>query len=121
MDADGIRELFADVMPVRVRRMFGGHGIYDGEVMFALETDGELYLKADSLSEQAFAAAGSAAFVYTRGGKPLTMSYWRLPDAALDDGEELRIWAKLALAAARRSGAARPLRRRGLPVPAHPR
>ena len=28
------------------------------------------------------------------------MSYWSMPDAALDDSEELKIWAELAFAAA---------------------
>jgi len=119
MDAEGLRELFEPVMPVRVRRMFGGHGVYDGEIMFALEQDGEIYLKADSESEGRFIAAGSSPFVYSRGAKPFQMSYWRLPEAAFDDEEVLREWAGLALDAARR--AARPVRRRGSPSRAHPR
>lgn len=111
MDAEGIRELFASVLPVRVRRMFGGHGIYDGDTMFALEQGGEVYLKADAESENRFVAAGSSPFVYSRGAKPFQMSYWRLPEAALDDEDALREWTLLALAAARRG--ASPLRRRG--------
>jgi len=111
MNADGLHEVFASVMPVRVRRMFGGHGIYDGEIMFALEQQGEIYLKADAESEARFAAAGSEPFVYSRGAKPFAMSYWRLPDAALDDEDALREWTMLALAAARRG--ASPLKPRG--------
>ena len=121
MDAEGIREVFADIMPVRVRRMFGGHGVYDGDIMFALEADGELYLKADALSQARFVAAGSSPFVYARGDKPFAMSYWRLPEAAFDDGDELRGWTELALSAARRAAAARPVRRRGSPAPGRPR
>ena len=37
MDAESIRDLFQELGPVRVRRMFGGQGIYAGERMFALE------------------------------------------------------------------------------------
>ena len=103
MDAEGLREVFASVMPVRVRRMFGGHGIYDGEIMFALEQEGEIYLKADAQSEGRFVAAGSSPFVYSRGAKPFAMSYWRLPDAALDDEDALREWTMFALEAARRA------------------
>ncbi|MGX5733437.1 TfoX/Sxy family protein [Bosea thiooxidans] len=120
MDADDLREVFVGVMPVRVRRMFGGHGIYDGEIMFALEQQGEIYLKADAESEGRFAAAGSAAFVYSRGAKPFAMSYWRLPDTALDDEDELRQWTGLALAAARRA-AASPLKPRGSRSRSRPR
>jgi DNA transformation protein and related proteins len=102
MDAEGIRELFADILPVRVRRMFGGHGIYDGETMFALEAGNEIWLKADAQSRPRFEAAGSAAFTYQKLGKPFAMSYWRLPDEALDDADALRDWTRLAVDAARR-------------------
>ena len=47
MDPEAICDLFVALGPVRTRRMFGGHGIYAGDLMFALETGGELYLKAD--------------------------------------------------------------------------
>ncbi|AMJ60187.1 TfoX/Sxy family protein [Bosea sp. PAMC 26642] len=114
MDADGIREVFAEIMPVRVRRMFGGHGIYDGETMFALEAGGEIYLKVDTQTESHFVAVGAAPFTYSRNGEPFAMSYWRLPDEAFDDGEALRAWTALALAAARR--VVRPVRRRASPV-----
>jgi DNA transformation protein len=120
MDAEGIRELFADVLPVRVRRMFGGHGVYDGERMFALEAGGELWLKADVQSAARFAAAGSAQFTYAKNGKPFAMSYWRLPEAALDDVDALRDWTQAAIEAARRG--ANPVRRRASrPNPERPR
>jgi len=111
MDAGSIREVFAELMPVRVRRMFGGHGIYDGERMFALEAGGELYLKTDALTQGRFVAAGSAPFTYHKQGRAMPMSYWRLPEAALDDLDMLREWTGLALEAAGR--AAKSVRRRG--------
>ena len=40
MDADSIAELFHAFGPVLVKRMFGGYGVYCGEVMFALVADG---------------------------------------------------------------------------------
>lgn len=50
MDAEAIRDVFRSFGPVHIRRMFGGKGIYEGELMFALEAGGELYLKADEES-----------------------------------------------------------------------
>lgn len=83
--------------------MFGGHGIYRDGVMFALEAEGEIYAKADGETEGAFRAAGSAPFAYdTKDGRHVVMSYWRLPDEALEDPDALKHWAELALAAARR-------------------
>ena len=44
MDAEGIRDVFQAIGPVQIRRMFGGKGIYQDGLMFALEAGGELYL-----------------------------------------------------------------------------
>ena len=110
MDEAAIQDLFEEVGPVRCRRMFGGLGIYAGDVMFALEAGGELYLKADDGTRGAFEAAGSRPFAYEKDGRRVAMSYWRLPDGALDDPAEAARWARLALDAARR--AAKPGRRR---------
>ena len=104
MDPEAIRDLFAGIGPVRVRRMFGGQGIYLGDLMFALEAGGELYLKADDATVKAFRAAGSAPFLYERDGRRIEMSYWRIPAAAADDPDEASRWGRLALEAARRAG-----------------
>jgi DNA transformation protein len=105
MDADSIRDLFAALGPVRVRRMFGGQGVYCDDLMFALEAGGELFLKADERTAPAFAEAGSRQFTYLKDGRPTAMGYWRLPDAALDDPDEAAGWGRLAVEAARRAAA----------------
>jgi TfoX-like protein len=51
---DDIRELFCVFGPVEVRRMFGGAGIYAEGRMFALVSDGVIYLKADAHNAPAF-------------------------------------------------------------------
>lgn len=113
MHAEAIREIFADVLPVRVRMMFGGYGIYDGDLMFALAYDGEVYLKTSAATRPRFAAAGSAPFVYRARSRERDLGYWKLPDEALDDASLLRDWVELALQAARERKAAKPVRRRG--------
>ena len=111
MDPDAIRDLFASLGPLRIRRMFGAQGIYLGEVMFALAADGELYLKADAATLEAFRAAGSRPFSYLRQGRTARLNYWRMPDGAVDDPEEAARWARLALDAARRSSSSMPKKR----------
>lgn len=113
MDAEAIRDLFADILPVRVRMMFGGYGIYDRDLMFALAFDGEVYLKTSDATRPHFAAAGSAPFVYRARSRERDLGYWKLPEAAIDDSELLRGWVELALQAARERKAAKPVRRRG--------
>ena len=81
-----------------------GQGVYQDEVMFALVAYGELYLKVDAGTVEAFRAAGSSPFSYESRGRRTQMSYWRLPHAALDDPDEAARWGRLALETARRSG-----------------
>jgi DNA transformation protein len=80
--------------------------------MFALISDGELYLKADEETIPAFRAAGAGPFVYGARGRRVVMSYWRLPDRLLDEPEELAQWARAALRVAQRASAARRPRRK---------
>ena len=106
MDADAIREVFRSFGPVHIRRMFGGKGIYQDELMFALEAGGELYLKADEESVRAFQELGSRPFTFeTRDGRATLTSYWLMPESALDDPDEAREFATMALGAARRAKA----------------
>ncbi len=76
--------------------MFGGAGVYRDGLMFALVADNEVFLKADDASAPRFRAAGSRPFVYEKGGKQVDMSYFSVPDEALDEPERLKLWADLA-------------------------
>jgi DNA transformation protein len=103
-----LRELFAELGPVTIRAMFGGHGVYFDGRMIALVADQSVYLKVDDEARPRFEAAGSVPFVYAGKGKPVTMSYWLAPDGAMDDAHEMLSWARLADAAARRASAPKP-------------
>jgi DNA transformation protein and related proteins len=109
-----VEELFAGLGPVRIRRMFGGAGVYAGEVMFALIDDETIYLKTDEALKAKLAVEGSVAWVYSRApGKWEETSYWRLPEAALDDPDEASAWARKALAvAAAKAAQKKPKKRR---------
>lgn len=102
MQEADIHDVFAAFGPVRLRRMFGGTGIYADDVMIGLEASGEIYLKVDAISRPSFEAAGSRPFVYDKDGRTATMSYWLLPDEAREERDAVVPWARLALEAARR-------------------
>lgn len=104
---DFLEDLFAPLGGVAFRRMFGGYGIYRDGVMFALVTADVLYLKADAETVPVFEREGCGPFVYEARGRPVTMSYWRLPERLHDEPEEFRDWALAACAAAARAGEAR--------------
>ena len=113
MDTAGVAELFAPVLAVRTRRMFGGLGIYAGDAMFALAFDGEIFLKTTEATRPEFMAADSEPVRYAARSREREPGYWRLPAAAFDDDEVLRRYTELALAAVREAALKkeRPLRR----------
>ncbi|MDQ8023432.1 MAG: TfoX/Sxy family protein [Moraxellaceae bacterium] len=100
---DHVAELFAPLGQVRVKRMFGGAGVYCGDVMIALVAEDVLYLKTDDGNREDFESAGLEPFTYTARGKTTRMSYSRAPDDALESPALMRDWARGALAAALRS------------------
>ena len=107
-----LAELFEPVPGVTFRRMFGGLGVFQDGLMFALVARERLHFKADAESEPQFVAAGSEPFTYMGKGKEVRLGYWSAPDDALDDPELFEIWARRAIAAARRKNVAKPKRAR---------
>jgi len=97
-----LSELLEPMGRVTVRRMFGGHGVYIDGVFIAVVVDARPYFKADALTQGAFEAEHSERFVFDSRGKHVETSYWSLPESAFDSAEDMRPWARLALAAARR-------------------
>lgn len=97
-----LRELLEPLGRVGMRRMFGGHGVYVDALFIAIVIEGRLYLKVDEETRGPFQAAGSAPFVYQGKDKPVEMSYWSAPEEALDSPEQMRPWARMAIAAALR-------------------
>ena len=109
---DFVVELFAEFGAVRIRRMFGGAGLYAGELMFGLIDDETIFLKTDDALKAELQAHGSSPWIYSRApGKWEETSYWRLPETALDDPEAAAGWARKALAAASAKAAAKPRKR----------
>jgi DNA transformation protein len=103
-----VLDQLAGLGDVRSRRMFGGVGLYAGDVFFGLIDGGILYLKVDD----------STRARYTRRRlKPFTpdgmasMSYYPVPASILEDADALLVWAREAVGVAQRA-ATRPSKRR---------
>lgn len=96
-------ELMQSLGPVHAKGMFGGHGIFLGELMFGLVVDSTLYLKADKETENEFKEKGLEVFTYNKKGKEFKMSYYQAPEETLENSEEMSSWANKAYSVALRS------------------
>lgn len=110
---DFVRELFAGLGVIQIKRMFGGAGGYADGVMFLLIADDTIYLKTDASLKAELREEGSGPFVWApqngpRAGEQVEMSYWRLPDSALDDPDEAARWGRKALVIAIAKAKAKP-------------
>lgn len=98
IDEDTIADLFAAFGPVVAKRMFGGAGLYADGLMFALWAGDTFYLKADAALAEDLKGRGSVPFSYEAKGVVRTMGgYWSVPEAALDDADDLAALARRAL------------------------
>lgn len=96
-----VLEQLSRVVPaLRARSMFGGVGLYAGDVFFALIADDVLYFRADDASRADFEALGMPPFRPFEEHGPV-MSYYQLPEDILEDTDTLRPWTDHAIAAAR--------------------
>jgi DNA transformation protein and related proteins len=109
---DYVKELFAGMGRVEIKRMFGGAGGYSGGLMFLLLADDTIHIKVDEALKAELREEGSGPFVWEpqngpRKGEKVDLGYWRLPDAALDDPDLAAAWGRKALAIARAKAKAR--------------
>lgn len=94
-----VEDLFANLGRIRIRKMFGGAGVYSGEDMFALIDKDRVYVKSDEALKADLESEGGEPFEWTNPstGRTMKMSYVSLPVNALDDREEASAWGRKAL------------------------
>jgi DNA transformation protein and related proteins len=90
------------------KRMFGGVGLYDGDVFFAVIDNDTLFFKVDGPLRGRYQARGMPPFAPIPG-KPAMLTYYQVPADVLEDADVLSRWAADSVAAA---AAARTPRRR---------
>ncbi|OUR65729.1 transcriptional regulator [Methylophaga sp. 42_25_T18] len=103
--ASYVVEMTQSIGPVYSKRMFGGHGIFLEGLMFGLIADKTLYLKADKESKNDFTDLGLEAFSYNKKGKAMKLSYFQAPEDALENLDEMNVWANKAYGVALRAAA----------------
>ena len=86
---------------VTYRRMFGGLGLYESGVFFAVIAVGRLYVKTDDESRTQYEEKGMKAFAPTPD--QVIKTYYEVPVDILEDDTLLCEWAERALAAQKKS------------------
>jgi DNA transformation protein len=102
----GFREFalgqLAEVRDLYAKPMFGGLGLYSGDVFFGIVAGDVLYFKVDETNRADYVRAGSRPFK-PYADRPTTMRYYSVPTAAVEDAETVTQWARRSIAVARAS------------------
>jgi DNA transformation protein len=109
--AFALEQLQRTIPDVRARSMFGGVGVYAGDLFFALMDDDTLYFKVDDSNRGLFEARRMGPFrPFGDGGE--VMQYYEVPADVLEDVELLASWVGASVDVARQAKRGR-FRRRG--------
>ena len=87
---DYIVDKLSGVGDVSSRAMFGGYGIFNEGLMFALISDGVLYFKVDDSNREMYEKADSSKFQHG-------ISYWEVPTEVFEDTAKLYEWANSSI------------------------
>jgi len=97
---DFVLDQLSEVHGLSHRAMFGGLGLYAGDLFFGLVAADVLYLKADDATRPTFQSAGSKPF-RPYGGEGEMSSYYDVPVDVLEHAPTLIVWARRAIDVAR--------------------
>jgi DNA transformation protein len=82
------------------RRMFGGVGLYCGDLFFGLIDDDTLYFKVNDDTRADYESRGMKPFRPYKDKPEVSMTYYTVPVDVLDDPEEIVTWARRSVAVA---------------------
>ena len=105
---DFVLDQLAEVHGVRSKAMFGGHGLYRGEVLFGILSRTSLYFKVSADTRAEYETQGMKPFC--PNGKQTLTSFYEVPVEILEQSDELALWAQGAISAATRAALVRPRR-----------
>src|SRR5438094_559916 len=101
--SSGFREYVLDQLAalpgLRDRSMFGGVGLYANDLFFGILASDVLYFKVDDSNRQEYEQARSRPFK-PYADRAMTMPYYAVPIAIVEDAAMLVTWAKRAVAVA---------------------
>jgi DNA transformation protein len=100
--AQFVLEQLAGIPGVRARRMFGGAGLYAGEVFFGILHKGRLYFRTTEASRADYERAGMGCFQPNE--TQVLRRYFEVPAPIMEERDSLVAWAQTAIHGAEKKG-----------------
>jgi DNA transformation protein len=97
---DYVLEQLAGLERVNTRRMFGGVGLYSGELFFGLIDDDTLFFKTDESNAAQYQSRRMPRFMPPANRPMGPMGYHQVPADIIEDGETLVAWARQSVVVA---------------------
>ena len=88
---DFVLDQLSDLRGVTCRAMFGGYGLYRGNVFFGIIHKSRLYFKTDDRTRSAYLETGMKPFRPNR--KQTLKTYYEVPVDVMEDAGQLVAWA----------------------------
>jgi len=89
-----------DITGLKFRRMFGGFGLYAGELFFGILHRERLYFRINDQTKKRYEKAGMDVFI-TPARKKALKNYYEVPLEVIEQRNELAEWAREAVSAAK--------------------
>ncbi len=89
-----VRDQLAGIESLRLRRMFGGQGLYWGEHFFGLIFDDRLYFKTNERTRKSYEARGMP--VFQPNERQTLKHYFEVPAEVVENQSQLFEWAREA-------------------------
>lgn len=96
-------ELLAPCGHVTFRPMFGGYGLYNNGLFFAIIADETLFFKVDDTTRPTYEEYEMEPFTYEKQGKKFALGYYEVPVDVLENPEQLQEFVDTACAVALRA------------------
>jgi DNA transformation protein len=92
---DFVLDQLLELDDVEARRMFGGYGLYRGEIFFGIIHKGRLYFKIDDSTVGEYRKRKMKPF--RPNAKQTLKSYYQVPVEIIEDNQKLCQWALKAI------------------------
>ena len=116
-DAHRFDDLFQAFGPIRLRRFFGGEGIYAGDIMIGAVFDDHIFFKTDARTRVLYLAENCKPFSFFKQskGEMVVTTWYAVPERLYDAPEEFSDWARAALGVATTPAPAKRIRQQTRP------